>query len=381
VNALQQAIRHYQNPTHSLTDRNDTAQSIVAYISADVPVELIIVAGMMPHRIKGNPESSIHLANKYLKSNFNPFFTSIFDRILDLTYSFANRLILSNLDESVVRLFYYLREIQRLEPDPKIPPVDYFEFLHLKSETSLQYNRKQIEHFKQKIEQWASKTISDKDLWDAIAICNENRKSLAKLADLRRQGRVSGVDALQLIGTSMLMSKQEHNQLLQRFFTEYIPLSQPDSVRIYVEGSSLDNTQLYEMIESSGAIVVAEDSDWGNRIIEGQIAESGNPLDAITDFYFNRAPYPTKASIDERAEYCLNQAQKAQADGVIFFIYNGDQPALWDYPEQKKALDAQGIPSLYLPQQPYNLNENPDLKQEIKAFVQSISPAKERLNS
>jgi benzoyl-CoA reductase/2-hydroxyglutaryl-CoA dehydratase subunit BcrC/BadD/HgdB len=378
VTAFQQLSYLYHHPISSAVHYREAGQNIIGYISPDVPIELIIAAGLHPLRLKGNPEAPIRYAHKYLKSNFNPFFCSIFDQILDLTYSFVDRLILSNLDESVVRLFYYLREIHRLEPNPQLPPVEYFEFLHLKTEISLQYNLQCIESFKQKLEQWLSKTIQEVDLWEAIAVGNENRKLLAELANLRRQGLVSGIDALQLIGTSMLMPKHEHNQLLQTFFQEYEATPSSNAVRIFVEGSSIDNLQLYQMIESAGAIVVAEDSDWGNRSFEGQISETGSPLEAITNFYFNRAPYPTKATIEERAEYCLNQAQKAKADAVIFFIYQGDQPALWDYPEQRNALEAHGIPSLNLPTQPYNLADNPDLNQQIRDFIQSLSVEKAR---
>lgn len=378
MNAFQQLSYFYHHPTSDAMKQKETGRSIIAYISSDVPVELIIAAGMIPVRLKANPEATIRYADKYLKSNFNPFFCSIFDRILDLTYSFADHLILSNSDESVVRLFYYLREIQRLEPNPELPPIEYFEFLHLKTESSLQYNLQRIRKFKQKLELWSSKTIQDTELWEAIAVCNENRLLLRKLADLRRQGLVSGVDALQLIGTSMLIPKHEHNQLLQTFFSEHKSPPALGKLRIFVEGSSIDNLQLYQIIESAGGIVVAEDSDWGNRAIGEQIVDTENPVKAVTDFYFNRAPYPTKATIKERVVYCLRQVQVAQADAVIFFIYQGDQPALWDYPEQRQALEASDIPSLFLSEQAYNLDDSTDLKRHIEDFIQSIRVEKER---
>ena len=362
---------YHQNNTNPKSGYN-ISKPTIAYISVDMPVELIIAAGYLPLRLRGNPMATIQFANQYLRSNFNPYLRSVFDRILDLTYSFTERLILSNLDESIVRLFYYLREIQRLEPNPKLPPIEYFEWLHLKTDSSFEYNLQRIENFKQKLENWSSKTISDNDLRNAISICNENRRLLSELADLRRQGLVSGVDALQLIGTSMLMPKHEHNLLLRTFFDEQEFVHINDVFRIYVLGSSVDHQQLYEIIESEGAIVIAEDSDWGSRCCEGQIPETENPIEAITQFYFNRPPYTTKATIDERADYCLSQAKLASADGVIFFIYQGDQPALWDYPEQRNALEANGIPSLLLQTQPYNLTDSGDLRFQIRDFIQSL---------
>jgi benzoyl-CoA reductase/2-hydroxyglutaryl-CoA dehydratase subunit BcrC/BadD/HgdB len=230
------------------------------------------------------------------------------------------------------------------------------------------------------LENWYTKTIHENDLRQAISMCNENRSLLQELVDLRQKGLVSGTDALQIIGTSMLMEKQEHNRLLKTLLSEYHQSSPFEKIRIFVEGSSLDNLQLYHIIESYDGLVVAEDSDWGNRSIEGQIEESATLLKAMTDFYFHQAPYPTKATIEERAAYCLQQVQKSQVDGVIFFIYQGDQPALWDYPEQKSALEANGVPSIFFFEQPYNLDESIDLRHQVRDFIQRIALIKERQN-
>ena len=62
--------------------------------------------------------------------------------------------------------------------------------------------------------------------------------------------------------------EEEHNKLLEEFLkgTRQSPAAQ--GVRLFVAGSDVDNLQLYDLVESCGAVVVAEDSNWGNRYFE-----------------------------------------------------------------------------------------------------------------
>ena len=372
MTAIQVLRALYQNPTAAGASWKQDGGSVVGYITPDVPEELLIAGGLLPLRLKGDPNSPAAKANTYVRQSFNPYLLSIFDRILDLTYGFLASLILSNLDESVVRVYYYLREMQRLDRQPEVPPLHYFEFLHLKSESSFRYDLNRMQVFKQQVEQWSATSIANDNLRWAISLTNEKRRLLAELADYRKQQMISGVDALQIIGCSMLMDVSAYNQLLDGILHG---LHEPESgakARIFVAGSSLDNVQLYELIESCDALVVDEDSDWANDNTDHHINESDDPIASITDFYFNRRPYPTKATIAERAAYCLKRAQNAQADGVIFFIYQGDHTPHWDYPEQRKALETHGIPSLYLPMQPYMLGGQIDLQAQIRTFIQSL---------
>jgi benzoyl-CoA reductase/2-hydroxyglutaryl-CoA dehydratase subunit BcrC/BadD/HgdB len=71
-------------------------------------------------------------------------------------------------------------------------------------------------------------------------------------------------------------------------------------------------------------------------------------------------------------DYCLRQALEAGAEGAIFFILSGDHPASWDYPEQRRALEAHGIPTLLLPWQPYAGADAAEIRARIEPFVSAI---------
>jgi benzoyl-CoA reductase/2-hydroxyglutaryl-CoA dehydratase subunit BcrC/BadD/HgdB len=345
---------------------------VVGYLGADVPEELLIAAGFFPLRITGDPVSLTPFADKYVPRHFNPQARSILNRLLDGTYRFLDHLVIANSAEATVRVFVYLREIKRIEPRRDIPDFYFFEFLHTKFHRNAQYNRDRVRDLKKQLETWSGKPISDVALRDAIAVCNENRKLLAQVAQLRIESRISGVDALAIIGPSMGMPKNDHNKLVRELLHHADQLAPRPGARLFIVGSQLDRAWFYEIVESCGAIIVAEDSDWGNRAFDTLVDQTIAPLDAIADRHFFKAPSPYKSTVQERVEYCVRKAVEANAEGVIFFLLNGEDPPAWDYPEQKRALESRGIRTLCLDHQAYAPGDTSELKARIEASVQTL---------
>jgi len=376
MTALEHLQHHYGQREQLARAWHESGGKVAGYIGIDVPEELLIAAGFFPLRITGDPAGSTALADKYVGTAFNPMVRSLFNRLLDGAYAFVDHLIISNSSEAIMRLFYCLREIKRLEPYPGLPDIYFFEFLHTKFRTSALYNRDRVSEFKKQLEKWIGKGITDEALWTAVTVCNENRRLLQEVARLRTEAmpRLSGVEALQIIGASMFMPKSEHNKLLRRLLNEADQLPARDGIRLFIEGSSPDHLQFYELVESGHATIVAEDSDWGNRTFDTLVDETIDPLEAITDRYHFKAPSPTKSTIQERVDYCVHKATEARVDGVIFFILESENPPSWDYPEQRKALEARGIPTLCLPWQPYALADTEALRASIESFVKTLHP-------
>lgn len=345
---------------------------VVGYLGADVPEELLSAAGFFPLRITGDPTRDTPLAHQYVPRTFNPLVRSIFNRLLDGTYAFLDHLIIANSAEALVRVFVYLREVKRVEARAGIHDVYFFEFLHTRFHKSMVYNRERLCELKKQLEQWSGKPFTDDALRDAIVECNENRKLLQEIARLRIESRISGVDALAIIGSSMWMQKTEHNRLLRELLNHADQLVPRSGVRLFVEGSQLDHTWFYDIVESCNATIVAEDNDWGNRAFDTLVDETTAPLDAIADRHFFKAPSSSKSTVQDRVEYCVRQAIEAKADGVIFFLLAGEDPPAWDYPEQRNALEARGIRTVCLDQQPYAPTDMVELKTRVESFVQSL---------
>jgi benzoyl-CoA reductase/2-hydroxyglutaryl-CoA dehydratase subunit BcrC/BadD/HgdB len=171
----------------------------------------------------------------------------------------------------------------------------------------------------------------------------------------------------------MMMLKEEHNTLLRQFLsTEKRPAG--NKPRLFVEGSSIDNLQFYELVESCGATIVAESHDWGNRSFEDPVDPTLDPLEAIAERYHLRSPSPRMHSIGLRVAYAVERAMRAKSQGTIFFFLEWDSAPAWDYPDQKKALEEKGIPTLCFDTQTYLLSDadKTQIKTKVGQWLEAI---------
>jgi benzoyl-CoA reductase/2-hydroxyglutaryl-CoA dehydratase subunit BcrC/BadD/HgdB len=75
------------------------------------------------------------------------------------------------------------------------------------------------------------------------------------------------------------------------------------------------------------------------------------------------------------ADYCLRSAVEAKAQGVVFFFLEWDNAPAWEYPDQKKVPEENGIAALCFEMQKYMLSDT-DKKQienSLERFAESIN--------
>lgn len=371
----------YQKLAHVYHHRHERAMEwkkaggrVVACLGNDVPEEMLIAAGYLPVRVCGEPGEETPLADRYLELAFEPTARSKFNRLIDGTYGYADHLVISNSTDVLVRLYFYLREINRVEPEIKLPPFYFLDFLFMRSWVSSKFNLDVLHEFQGILEEWSGAKITPDKLQSAIRVCNENRALLRQIAELRSGAtpKLTGVEALTIIGSSLLMPKEEHNALVREITDKADELPPLNGVKLFVTGSVHEQTDFYELIESCGGIVVGEDHDWGNRHFHTDVATDVDPLVAIQERYQLRLPSPNKNLVSQRVAALVDQVKECGAEGVIFFMRAYDEASTWDYPEQHKALEALGIPSKIFVTQPYELTNRSQLAEEIQALVAEI---------
>ena len=376
MSALDELRRAYRERDRAALHWKAQGGQVIGCLGSDVPEELLIAAGFLTVRVYGDPGLSAEAADRYIERAFDPLVRSQFARIVvDGAYSYLDHLIVSRSSDALVRVFYYLRDLRRLEPSLPVPDLYFFDLLHSRYRTSALYNRDRARDLRGVVERWCGRLITPEAISEAIVTCEENRRLLRQLTALRAPGapRVSGVQALQVIGASMFLPREEHNRLLRAFLAEaeeYPPLS---GVRLFVTGSAQDHPHLYELVESCGAVVVGEDHDWGNRHFAGEIDTTADPIDAIVDRYHLRPPSTSRASVSARVGALVEQVRAAEAQGVLFYILEKDDAPSWDFPEQRKELEGAGIPVLLLDRQPYQLADAEGLRRKVGAFLESIA--------
>jgi benzoyl-CoA reductase/2-hydroxyglutaryl-CoA dehydratase subunit BcrC/BadD/HgdB len=363
--------------------RDKTAQEwkaqggkVVGYLSDDVPDEMVLAAGFFPFRMSGNPSGNTDEADKYTEYFLDPSVRSILNMLLTGKYDFLDFIIIPHHSDAALKLYHQLWWIHRVNPAITFPPVYLFDILHTPFLTSALFVRDRLFDLKKQLEAWSGKEITDEALSRAIRTGNENRALLNKVAALRiaEKPTISGVEALQIIGTSMFMLKEEHNKLLTQFLDGAESLPERAGVRLFIEGSDLDNLQFYELAESCNTVIVAENSNWGNRYFDDPVDESVDPMEALADRYHARPSRLRTQSSGQRVDYCVQGVVKAKAQGTIFYILEWDPALAWDQPDQKKVLAEKGIASLSFSDQKYSLSDSDraTLKTNVEQFVAAI---------
>ncbi|HUJ68879.1 MAG TPA: 2-hydroxyacyl-CoA dehydratase family protein [Syntrophorhabdales bacterium] len=375
MDVLETVREHYEQ--RDLAARRWKAQGgrVVGYVSDDVPEELILAAGLFPFRMSGDPREGVAEAEKYTESFYDPSVRSILNMLLTGKYDFLDFMIIPHHSDAVLKLFHQMWWINRLNPEIVFPPVHLFDILHTRFLSTGLFVRKQVEELKEKIEEWSGREVDRASLLNAIRTVNENRRLLGQIAALRNvsPSRLAGTDALRLVGTSGFMLKGDHNKLLKEFLATSHLLPERDGMRLFVEGSDLDNLQLYEIIESCGGNVVAEESSWGNGHFRDLVDEEGDPLEAIADRYHLRPSRYRIQSLDERVRSCLKGVTESKAEAVIFFLLEWDPARAWDQPEQQKALREKGIKTLHFEAQKYDLSEaRAGIRTQVERLLESM---------
>jgi benzoyl-CoA reductase/2-hydroxyglutaryl-CoA dehydratase subunit BcrC/BadD/HgdB len=377
MDAFETMQKHYRQRDLAAREWKERGGKVAGYFCNDVPEEMIISAGLFPFRISGDPWGGTEVADRYTEPFYQPDVRSMFNMILSGRHDFLDFLIIPHSRDAIVGLYYHLGKVKQIDPALTLPDLHLFDTPRTRFWLSALYMRDRVRALKRKLEEWSGKEISNESLSRAIAIVNENKMLLKKIAALRaaEPPRISGVEALQTIGSSMFMLKEEHNELLRRFLKGADDLPVRDGVRLFVEGSPIDNLQLYELVESSNATVVGEDNCWGNRYSDDPIDLSLDPLEGIAERYHLKSLCPRMHHhMDRRVDYCLHSAVEVKAQGVLFFFLEWDNAPAWEYPDQKQALEENGIPTLCFDMQKYLLSntDRQQMKTSLERLVESI---------
>ena len=212
--------------------------------------------------------------------------------------------------------------------------------------TSALFVRDRLFDLKKQLEAWSGKEITNEALSHTIGIGNENRALLSRIAELRiaEKPRLSGTEALQIISTSAFMRKEEHNKLLTQFLDGAASLPERKGVRLFIEGSDLDNLQFYELVESCNTVIVAENSNWGNRYFDDPVDESADPMEALADRYHGRPSRLRTQTSAQRVDYCSQSALKAKAQGTIFYLSEWDPSLAWTSLTRKSSSTRKAFP-------------------------------------
>lgn len=244
----------------------------------------------------------------------------------------------------------------------------------------------ELRRFVGKVEAVTGQTITPQKLAEATALLNRKRAALQRLFDARkaRPAPISGLDALLAVQISFYDDPARFTQKTNELCDELEARTQTGqgvapakAKRILYAGTPMPIPfwTIPALIEGAGAVVVAEESCTGTRLLAGgQTALPGDglagQLAAIADrqLQTNCACFtPNDARIDD----ILRLAKEYEVDGVIHFSLSFCQPYNLEGVRVQKALQQAGLPVLLL-EGDYSEEQAGQLKTRIEAFIETL---------
>ena len=348
---------------------------VLGELGFDVPEELVLAAGMFPVKIYADPAKSLEETDKYLEYSFEPVVRAQFEKIIDGTYgSQIDYLAISNSTDVIIRIFLYLRELKRVEPEKPVPPITFIDWLFTRHRLHQMRDEFVIDLFKKQLEEWSGKEITDEAVREAGAVLNENRRALREMAQLRHgsEVRIGGSEAMVIIGAGFFMDKKEHTELVRQVTEDAKSWPVLEGPRVFYTGANHEDNALYDRIESAGLVIVGEDTDWGDRSYDRDYNPELPVIRGVVDRYLFREFSAKKAFVSQRVEALDREVNAAGAEGVIFYTNQYDEVATWDMPKQRKSLESRGIRHITFGRMQWPVSKNEGLDEKLAAFAREM---------
>jgi benzoyl-CoA reductase subunit C len=215
------------------------------------------------------------------------------------------------------------------------------------------FYRRELEDLASELHSHGARPYDTDALRASIAAYNENRALVRALDALRRKEpwKVPTSELYVVLRSALLLPVEEATPL----FRSYLSLAQAetgrrplDQARVLVCGSFCEQPPLglIKTLERSGCYIVDDEFLQIHRWIKGDVATTGDPLDALVWSFLGDAIESPVRYIGDRPKGAelVDRVRASGAEGVLFCAPSFCDPALLDQPMAIKAMDAAGIP-------------------------------------
>jgi len=351
-----------------------TGGKVLGWYEPYFPEELAYAAGLLPVRILArhepdeNSEKWIYASCYPVRDMVNQFFKGRYGYI-DGLVNVEGCQWMYNAFEVAMNNFKNLFTHYLFLPD------------YPDSASSKDVLRSELNVFKERLEEWTGKIITDADLDKAIDVYNKNRLLLRQICELRRADRpvIMGSEMMSILLADQVMDKAEMNDILEKFIAE-LEAREPgkDRIRLMLIGSETWDTSLEDMVEALGADIVIDELDNGTSYFWNNVFPQKDRLMALSLRYLSRPHNPVKDNNwRRRPQHIFELSEDYHIDGVILakqiycHLHGTDNYAVW------KMLRERNIPFHFF-ERDTTLPED-ETKLRLEAFLNMLRPGLTRL--
>ncbi len=352
---------------------------VIGTYGSDVPDEILLAAQLFPLRVTSDVFDGTEDISEQYVGNTTTIHGSQITRLINGTYAeLCQNVVASNSCAAIGATYELLHGLGRVFKELKVVPLTFLDYANTRYLYNQNRNVKINERFKKTVEAWTGTAIREQELRDAIDICNEDRRAMREFDSLRNGevSRVTGTEALVVIGSSMFMDKKRHAELVRELIEEAKDWPVIDAPRVIVYGSDHEYTDLYEVMEDAGLQPVFEDQNFGARHYDMDVNTDLPSIKAITGRYMNRMHASSSSYVQERVDQMKDFIATYKPAAVLFYMNDRDETISWDYPSQKVVLDEMGIPYQIYYNQKFPIKDKEALKAKFAELAAAAKGAK-----
>ncbi len=288
----------------------------IAYFCSYVPEEILSVPGLYAYRMRAPNRITTETADSYL-GLFNCSYTrSMLEAILCEEPDWMKGFVFTAGCDHLRRLYDNLLHTTK-------PAFCHILGLPYKTHGDAKdWYREELALLADAMAGHFGVSVGDDELRQAIEACNETRRLLSRLDDLRRGETppVTGEDMQRIVVACLSLPKSTVNPSLAELI-EGIGDSGVDRkfrARVLLMGSQLDDPEYVRTIEETGALVVADAHCFGSLQYADPVGTDSDPFRAISERYLEKTPCPRMFdAYPERFGRVVEVAREYGVQGII----------------------------------------------------------------
>ena len=369
--------------------KND-GKRILGYTCYFMPEVLLDLPGCVGVRLRAPRCTSPDMATYYMSGRTCHYGRSLMERALEGGYNFLDAQMATETCTVTCRFQEHLqqRKIDSVADMNIIQNPDFFcEFIDVpfkQNENGFDHYREQLQaHVLDKLRESFGIDTSDEALLQAINEHNEVCRLITEIGSYRKLDvpTITGYE-FQVIQLVTLVCPKYLILPFLRETAEEMKTRKPDAkpnyrCKVVLSGSENDDPDFTKLIESCGALVVADRHCYGSLPGREEItvAEGQSPLDAIARHYLLTSCCPRfmpQDAMRQRKQYLADLVKEYKADGLI--VTSNKFCEYWSYERTINAIvlprDFQ-IPTCSIEKEYLN-SASGQLRTRFQAFVESV---------
>jgi len=345
-------FRHItENPHEYAKALKDKGHLLAGYMCTHVPEEILYAAGFVPIRILSAHESQA-MTRSYIHETYCSFSHDCAYQGLQKNYGYLDMITHASSCIHMAEAFNVWVRFAGYEEKSYL--ITYPHIIHTKHAGDIMV--KSFIQFKEFVEKFEGKSITDEEIEKAIKVYNKTRRLLKKLWESLKADKppISGADVATVSLAAQVMEKQEFNKMLEELIQELKaePHRVFSGVRLMVTGGACDDLRIFDLLEDLNydTNLIFVDSCTAARYFWFEVPEdSDDKLKAIAMGHISRIPCPSKDTVPgsgEKKRFRVLQGyiEEFKPDGVVMLYQRFCSPQSMDIMALKPILKNLGIP-------------------------------------